>query len=309
MNEETEILTTQDEEQTVAEDIRETIGDALQEAEPASATTEETEAPAEPEYTAKFNGYKPEEAEVLKKLPVDVQKIIDAREEKFHSGIEGYRERAEFAKTIERTLAPEKELFQNGGMSSEQYINALVLGERQLRSNDYATRVQALHSIANSYGISLDDLMRMPFDQRAHQLQQENLTYKQQIDDQRYSQESESESRIVDYIDEFRSNNQYFDEVYPQILELLNSGLIAGDTPEDRLKTAYDKALRLNDEVYNKLQTSQTEQQNRIKADQAAKKAREASVFVKGAPTGATRKSTPQTTEEALYNAFESLGL
>jgi hypothetical protein len=103
MNEETEILTTQDEEQTVAEDIRETIGDALQEAEPASATTEETEAPAEPEYTAKFNGYKPEEAEVLKKLPVDVQKIIDAREEKFHSGIEGYRERAEFAKTIEHT--------------------------------------------------------------------------------------------------------------------------------------------------------------------------------------------------------------
>ena len=309
MNEETEILTTQDEEIQVTEDIRDTIGDALQEAEPVSETTEEQEAPAEPEYVAKFNGYKPEEAETLRKLPVDVQKIIDAREEKFHSGIEAYKGRAEFAKNIERTLAADRDLLAQGGMSSEQYINALVMGERQLRSEDYSVRVQALHSIAKSYGIELGDLQRMPFDPARHQLQQENLTYKQQIENERYSQESESESHIVEFIDDFRSKNEHFDAVYPQVLELLNSGIVKGNTPEERLQSAYDKALRLNDDIYNQQQSAKIEQDNKLKADAAAKKAKAANVFVKGAPTGVTKKQTPNTTEDALYDAFASLGL
>ena len=309
MSEEPEILIAQDEETPVIEDIRDSIGDALQEVDPSLEMAADPKVESEPEYVAKFNGYRPEEAETLRKLPADVQKIIDAREEKFHSGIEGYREKAEFAKNIQRTLAADKDLFEKGGLSQEQYVNLLVMGDRQLRSDDYSVRVQALHSIAKSYGIRLGDLERMPFDSARHQLQQENLTYKQQIENDRYSQESESESKIVDFIDDFRGKNEHFDAVYPQVLELLNSGIAKGDTPEERLQSAYDKAVRLNDDIYNRQQSARVEQESKLKADAAAKKAKAASVFVKGAPTGATKKITPNTTEDALHDAFASLGL
>jgi hypothetical protein len=120
-------------------------------------------------------------------------------------------------------------------------------------------------------------------------------------------QEAQEES-ILSYIDEFRQKNEYFDELSDEITALLQTGLIKGDTPEERLQAAYDKAKRLNDNIQGKIQLKQTELQDKLKADRAAKAAKAANVSVKGSPTGTLKKQTPQTTEEATAAAFEALG-
>jgi hypothetical protein len=304
MSDENEIINTDEEDN----DIRTEIGDALQKAdtEPETGSAPET---IQEEYNAKFGGYKPEDVEVLKTLPVDVQKLIDAREESFLKGMAGNKELKSFVTGIERSLAPDREFLQSNNIAPDQWVNSLIAGERQLRSQDPMTRVQAFHALAKNYGIPLDVLNQVPFDERSHKLQLERDQYKQQIETQGMTEQEAQQEIILSYIDEFRQKNEYFDELSDEITALLQAGIAKGDTPEERLQAAYDKALRINDNIQGKIQLKQTELQEKLKADKAAKAAKSANVSVKGSPTGSLKKQTPKTTEEATAAAFEALGL
>jgi hypothetical protein len=305
MSEENEIINTDDEN----EDIRTEIGDALTQADTEQETGPEAEVVQEEEYNAKFGGYKPEDVEVLKTLPVDVQKLIDAREDRFLKGIAGNKELKSFVSGIEKTLAPDREFLESNNIEPDKWVNSLINGERQLRSPDPMTRVQALHAIAKNYGIPLDVLNQVPFDERSHKLQLERDQYKAQIEAQGMTEQEAQEESILSYIEEFRQKNEYFDELSDEITALLQAGIAKGNTPEERLQAAYDKAIRINDDIHSKIQSKQTDLQNKLNADKAAKAAKAANVSVKGSPTGSLKRQAPQTTEEATAAAFEALGL
>lgn len=310
MDIENEELLTQDDETVDSESIETQLREALQEADPGSVEQEAQEHEPEAEsYKAEFDGYSEDQKALLATIPPDIQKIIDDRAAKFHNGIEKYKSESEFARTIDRVLSPDKEALERVGLTKDQYLTNLVNTERQLRSSDPMTKLQALHAIAIDYGIDLNVATQVPFDQRAYQIERENIRYKDQIAAQEYNEHHSSAEQLEELIDNFRAGHEHFDELGDEIFKLLQNGLVSGDTPEQRLADAYDKAARLNDNVYQKISAKTQIQQQAVKANTAAQAAKKTAVQVKGAPVGVVKTGKVDTVQDAVYSAFDALGM
>lgn len=318
---EDENLTTQEEviEQPV-DDIKEVIAEQLEQAEqvgrddkgrfaPKPAVTEPTtdsEPPAE-EYKAKLNGYDNQAREVLTKLPADVQKIIDDREEKFHKGIEGYKNAARFAENVGKMLAPDVQYMQRYNITPDQFLTRLVTAERQLRSDDPRVKLNAAHAILQDYGVDLNALAQTRYDPRLQQLQNENMQYRSYLEQAQASRQSAEVDQAREMISEFGQSKEFFDQLKPVMADLLDKGLAT------TLDEAYSKAIRLDDTVFQQYQAKQLEElkkQDALKANHAAQAAKAAAVSVRGgSPSGMSHAQNPANTQEAVRFAMEQLGL
>lgn len=272
---------------------------AKQEEEQAQPETEE-------QYQARLNGYSKEEREVLAKLPPDVQKIIDAREEKFHRGIDPYRSSHAFAQNIAKNLAPDAQFLQQYNITPADWIDRLVTTERQLRTGDAATKLRLIQGLANDYGIDLQHISQVPFDPNAYQMQQRLQEYERKLQNHQASTQSAEVAQAAEYIQQFGANREYFDQLRPVMADLLDKGLATD------LNEAYEKAIRLDNGVFEKWQAAQLEQRQRQeleRANHAAKTAKAAAVSVKsGAPLGRTALPEPANTRDAVAQAFAQHG-
>jgi hypothetical protein len=309
---EDESLTTQEEviQQEQPVDIKETIAKQLEEADKEPEKVEEPETKEEPpaeEYKAKLNGYDNQAREVLSKLPADVQKIIDAREEKFHKGIEGYKQAANFAQNVGKILAPDVQYLQQYNITPDQFLTRLVTAERQLRSNDPRVKLNAAHAIMQDYGVDLGMLTQTQYDPKLQQLQNENMHYRSYLEQAQASRQSAEVDQAREMISEFGQSREFFDQLKPVMADLLDKGLAT------TLDEAYAKAIRLDETVFQQYQAKQLEElkkQDSLKANQAAQAAKAAAVSVRGgSPSGISHAQTPANTQEAVRFAMEQLGL
>ena len=274
----------------------------------AAKQQEQAEQVEQPEqYQARLNGYSKEEREALSKLPPEVQKIIDAREEKFHRGLDPYRASHQFAQNLAKNLAPDAQFLQQYNVSPAEWIDRLITTERQLRTGDPATKLRLLQGLASDYGIDLQHVSQVPFDPNTYRMQQQLQQYERQIQNHQASSQSAEVAQAADYIQQFGATREYFDQLRPVMADLLDKGLASN------LDEAYEKAIRLDNGVFEKWQASQLDQRHRNeleKANQAAKTAKGAAVSVKGgAPLGRTAMPAPANTRDAVADAFARLGL
>ena len=253
-------------------------------------------------YTPKFSGYRADEREKLSTLPVDVQKIIDSREEKFFQGVEQYKVKAQTASNIEAILQPDAEILKQFGYNTpESYVSRLVTVERQLRDPDPMTRIRALQGIAADYGLDLGQLSEVQFDPHAHQLQQRVAQYETERTLSQASSQSAETEQLNSMIEEFAQTHEHFETVKTAMGKLLEAGQATD------LESAYEKAIRLDDGLFKQLQAKQLEdiqKANLLKANQAAKTAKSAAVSIKGSPSGQKPISAAKTDREALELAF-----
>jgi hypothetical protein len=120
------------------------------------------------------------------------------------------------------------------------------------------------------------------------------------------SKQMAEEAQLNQTIEQFASQHEYFEDVRETMADLLDRGLAS------TLDDAYAKAVRLNDDVFSKVQQAQQpapQVQQVQRADQAAKAAKASAVSVKGSPTGVTRAPEPKSTEEAVRIAMAQMGL
>jgi hypothetical protein len=308
MNKEAENQSTEEELSTA--DI---IGDALDAAEivtqepeqnvDVTAKTEE-EQEQEPEYEPRLAGYKAEQREVLKSLPSDVLKIIDGREQSFFDGIEKYKQKAELSERFNNILAPDAEIMQQFGYTPEAYVAKLTGVERQLRAQDPITRVRALQGIMQDYGIDQSWLTQVAFDPHAYALQNKVVQYETERQLSQASTQTAETEQIFQSIEEFAQTHEHFESVKTVMGKLLETGQATD------LESAYAKAVRLDDNLFQNFQTKQFEELKKaenLKANQAAKAAKSAAVQVKGAPTKAPQ-TAPAKTEDAVRAAMDALG-
>jgi len=76
------------------------------------------------------------------------------------------------------------------------------------------------------------------------------------------------------------------------------------------LEEAYEKAIRLDDNLYQQVQQgrqAQVETQQKVAANQAAKKARAAAVSVRSAAPGATTATKAQDRRSMLAEQFDNV--
>jgi hypothetical protein len=118
--------------------------------------------------------------------------------------------------------------------------------------------------------------------------------------------QSQEDVQIQSTIDEFAQSHEHFTDVQATMADLLERGF-AND-----LNDAYAKAVRLDDNLFNKTVAQQqggVNRQNLVQANQAAQAAKAAAVSVKGAPAGVTRSVMPASTEDAVRQAMRLHGL
>lgn len=295
-------------------DIRDMIGAELDKIDPEKAQQKPPEPQsAEPNATPTdepkrdpWKSWKKEAAAELSKLPQNVQDYIIERQEQFHKGIEQYKEAAAFAKTLDKSIAPYKDYLAALNVTPDVAFPNLLKTEHTLRMGSAQEKVEMLRKLAHDYQIDLEALASVPFDPRLHEMQQRLDYTKAQLEASNSFRQSQEDAVIQDTIQDFANGREHFESVRLLMADLLEKGIASN------LDDAYAKAIRLDENVFSKLQTQQHLSQQRqelSRADQAAKAAKASAVSVKGSPVGVKTTATPTTTEDAVRMAMRQHGL
>ena len=273
-----------------------------EEANPAEKT-EET--PPEPPKRNPFSSWKKEAQTVLAGLPPEVQSMIEEREGQFHKGLEQYKEGAKAWNSFSQSVRPYQEYLDSLGVSLEQAVPRLIEAERVLRTASPQEKHNLFLQLANDYGIDINYLTQVPFDPYKYKLEQQLAQQQAALMQLSQSRQMAEEAQISQSIEQFGAEHEYFEDVRETMADLLDRGLA------QNLEEAYSKAVRLNDDVFAKVQGQRQDPaiDNLKRADMAAKAAKASAVSVKGAPTGVTRAPEPKSTEEAVRIAMAQLGL
>lgn len=176
------------------------------------------------------------------------------RENEFKKGVSAYRAEAEHAKTLTEAIAPFVPELQKNNISPAAWINNLGRAHVILSQAPMEQKIQMFEKLAQDYGIDVNSYVNRGQnttqyqDPQAQMLMQQIQMLNQEVQQVRGWKEQEEQGRLMGEIESFSSNvdkHPHFEMVREQMAQLLENGL-AHD-----LETAYAKAVRLNDEVWN----------------------------------------------------------
>lgn len=273
----------------------------------APAVEEETEAEpeqaAEVEYTPKVarpTTWKKEYLPLWDKLdkgenltPDEARKMLEystQRETEYKKGVSAYKAEADNARALTEAISPFVPELQKNGIHPAAWINNLGRAHMILSQAPYQQKVELFNKLAQDYGIDLNSAYSgenttQYQDPQAVALKQQIDYLNQQVQQVSSWREQQEQSVLMSEIQRFSSDvekHPHFEVVREQMAQLLENGL-AND-----LETAYAKAVRLNDEVW------QTEQNRLLK--QATNQATQAQRVAKAKAAAVSPKSvTPNT--------------
>ena len=236
-----------------------------------------------------------------KTLPQKVQDYIEQREGEALRGVTTYKQQAEAAREIQARLAPRQEQLAREYGSTANGIDALF------QLSDFAAQNPQgfITWFAQQRNIDLGQLTTaapVQATQEYVQLQQQVLGLQNQLRAFQQQTSMSQEQAIQGEIARWAEGKEHLDDVREDMAALLHAGR-AKD-----LDDAYNKALRLNEPLWEQIQTKtrQDEQAGRLKEAAAqAQAAKAAAVQVKGAPANTAAVGTPSGSLRAhLESAF-----
>lgn len=203
------------------------------------------------------------------KLDPTLQDYISQREADFAKGVSTYKNQWDQAQPILSTLEKFAPVLQQNGVSPAQWIDSLGTAHQTLVYGNPEQKLQMFAQLANDYGVDLNALtggqsISPQFSMIANELSQ----IKNQWQQFQSMQEQQEQAQLKGEIDSFSKDKPYFEDVRETMAGLLQNNM-ASD-----LQTAYDKAIRLHDDIWQKIQSeqvksSQKEQQSKIAAVKA----------------------------------------
>ncbi len=232
----------------------------------------ENEAEAEKITRKAPSSWKKHAQESFSSLPEAIQDEILRRENDFHNGLQNY-------KNLQSIFEPYQPTMQQLGISPEYAVQQLLAVDNVLRNGSQQQKMEALQNILSEYKIQNQDNI-VSHETNSNQ----DLFYKQindtlaqikskQADFDKYLQHQSMQEthRLNSEIMEFAKDKEFFVDVRDEMALLLANG------KAKNLQEAYDKALRLNDVVFEKVQSQQKAKESAElmrKATEAKKAAR-----------------------------------
>ena len=233
--------------------------------------TDETPSEVQEEVVAESKPAKPRPSSWKKdyeeswgKLDPTLQDYITQRESDFAKGVSTYKNQWDQAQPILSTLEKFAPTLQQHGVDPAQWINNLGTAHQTLVFGNPDQKLQMFAQLANDYGVDLNGLTGgQQASPQFSMIAQELSQIKNQWQQFQSQQEQMEQTQLKSEIESFSKDKPYFDEVRETMAGLLQNNM-ASD-----LNTAYDKAVRLNDDVWQKIQSeqiksSQTEQKSRL---------------------------------------------
>lgn len=235
---------------------------------PIAEVQEEVVAEAKPA-KPRPSSWKKDYEESWGKLDPNLQDYITQREADFAKGVSTYKNQWEQAQPILNTMEKFAPILQQNGVDPAQWINSLGTAHQTLVYGTPDQKLQMFAQLANDYGVDLNGLtggqsISPQFSMIANELSQ----IKNQWQQFQSQQEQQEQAQLKSEIDVFSKDKPYFEDVRETMAGLLQNNM-ASD-----LQTAYDKAIRLHDDIWQKIQSeqvksSQTEQKSKIAAVKA----------------------------------------
>ena len=242
------------------------------------------------------------------KLDPAVAKYIHEREQQFASGVSTYRQEAEKAKELYQAIAPFQSILNQHGIQPGQWISQLGNAHMRLVQGSPQEKLAIFQKLAQDYGVSLESVQTGqvgPVEQYLSPLQEQIRQLQGQFSNWQQTTEQQKQQETQQQIEAFKAQAPHFETVRETMGQLLGAG-VAKD-----LQDAYDKALRMNDELF--AQAQQAKQAEAEKARQAAEaarvnKAKANAISVRGStPAGTTVTKANQGLRSMLEEQVESV--
>lgn len=280
----------------------------------AKASPEASEAPSE----ASVDNYEQEEVKVETKprpsswkkdyeehwgkLDPTLQDYIQQREADYAKGVSTYKNQWDMAAPIVEAIRPFEPLLKEYGVAPQQWVTQLGNAHARLVKGSPEQKLEMFAQLANDYGVNLGALTgQTGYDPQFSQLAQELNQIKNQWSSFQSAQEQQEQVQLQNEIESFKNDKPYFDEVRETMAGLLQSGMA------DDLQSAYDKAIRLNDDVFQRVSTEQAQKSEAAQREKvAAAKAKVLSPKSTTPTASATNGGkTASSAREAIMQAME----
>ena len=275
------------------------------------ATTEELElsddfeAPEDPKIEVKPrpSSWKKDYEEDWGKLDPRLQDYIQQREADYAKGVSTYKNQWESVAPIVESMRQFEPLMRQYNINPQQWINSLGQAHVTLANGTPEQKIQMFAQLANDYGVNLGQLTgQSGYDPQFSSLAQELNQIKNQWSSFQAQQEQMEQTQLRSEIDSFKADKPYFEEVRETMAGLLQSGMA------DDLQSAYDKAIRLNDDVFQKVQAEQAQKSEAVQREKVAQAKAKVLSPKSTTPTASTTKggNAASSLRESLLNAFEA---
>lgn len=240
--------------------------------------------------------------EAYQKLDPKLADYILEREGQMANGVSVYKGEADRAKELFEAIAPFQQDLQQHGVQPAQWLRQLGSAHQMLVRGTPEQKLQAFHKLAQDYRVPVDALLDP-------NVRQQFLTTTPAPPPQDVGQLVEQKFMQVQAtteIERFAADplHEHFEAVKETMGQLLGTGL-AQD-----LKSAYDKAVRMDPELFEREQLRASEAAERQRREQAAAKvnaARANAVSPRSAtPAGAMTGSGKKDLRSALEDAVEA---
>lgn len=287
--------------------------DAQQQVEATPAETvqeapEITETPAEPPvWERPPASWKKDYHEVWQTADPKLKEYAWQREEEMKRGVEPLLTKAQFADQIQQAIEPYQNNLKSLGLEPPQAIKALMDADNVLRHGTPQQKAQMFATLSQQYGVNLGEvstLQQQPVDPTVSMLQNELYSFKNEVMTLKQQQEAAQNQALLSEINNFSQKAEFFEDARQTMIQLLNSGMASN------LEDAYQKALRLDESLFNKVQQSQQAQAEAAKreaANKAAKAAKAAAVSVRSSTPGVNTATKAQDRRSLLAEQIESL--
>jgi hypothetical protein len=246
--------------------------------------------------------------DVWQKADPKMQEYAWQREEQMRAGVEPLLAKAQFADTMQEAIEPYLPTIQGMGLTPEKAVSALMQADYTLRTAPAQQKMQLFAQLAQSYGINLGAMGANPqaapqnsVDPLVWQLQNELNNVRGEVMGWKQQQEMQQNQQLLGEINQFSLKADHFEEVRPTMIQLLQSGMA------ETLEQAYDKAIRLNPDLFEQVSKAQQAEQAAKQAkeyNRAAKAARAAAVSVRSATPSANTAPKAANRRALLEEAF-----
>jgi len=226
------------------------------------------------------------------------------REEEMKAGVQPLLSKAQFADQMQQAIEPYMQNIRGLGIEAPQAVKALMEADNVLRHGSPQQKQAYFAQLAQQYGINMGEVQIQPTDPNFYAIQNELAQVRGEVLNWKQQQEAAQNQALLNEISEFQTKAEYFEEARPTMIQLLNSG-VAKD-----LDDAYQKAIRLDNDLFTKHQQAsqgQADAAKREASNKAAKAARAAAVSVKSSTPGAATSTKAQDRRSLLMEQFDNL--
>ena len=245
--------------------------------------------------------------------PEEAKKLAsysNQRENEYKTGVSTYKAEADAVRSVKEALDPLMPILQQYNITPQEWIKQAGQAHYTLASGSPQQKLDMFAKMARDYGIPLEAISQHQHgnvDPNINMLMQQIQQLSGQVQNVSSWREQAEQAQITNHIESFKSDTEhypYFDEVRGTMAQLLERGL----APD--LKTAYDKAIRMQDDVFEKWQSQQLEAktQNLQKAN-VVSKAKAAAISPKTTtPSNSKMNSSAKDRRSMLEDAYDSMG-